>query len=278
MAGRQIDPAAILGAGARHALVALPRRPGVAPRLDRIGWMPGKREPIDRRFRDLTVSLILAGSGRCLFRGRNWAVRAPMLLLFRPGDQARYAPDPDWDEAYCVWSGGQSGLEERLGLAGREAITTLAAPRLAAAWFALLLQLAPSADLSGIAEQMDLAALGLSRAIAGSEALPLPLGPAARVRAATAEIARRLGERLDLVQVARRHGFSASQFRRACIAHLGLPPARWLAAQREAEATRLLAASDAPIAAIAAAVGFADRRHFTRWYRERCGQVPSRVR
>jgi AraC-like DNA-binding protein len=277
MTHRAIAPAALLGGALRCTLAAQARAPGPAPRLDRIGWMPGKTEAIDRRFRAVTVSLVLAGDGRIAVDGRRMPLRAPALLVLRPGQHAAYGPATAWDELFAVWSGPAAAVLPALGLDDGPALRPLAAPRLATAWAALLLQLAPAATAPGVAEQLDLAALGLVRAAIGADAAPAALAPAARVRAAAAELRRRLGERIDLDGVAARHGFSPSQVRRACRAHLGLPPAAWLAAEREATAERALAAGGT-VRAVAAAAGFPDRRAFTRWWSRRTGRPPSRSR
>jgi AraC-like DNA-binding protein len=276
MASRPLAPGAGLGGTARYALLAQDRRPADAPLLDRFGWMPGKTEAIDRRFRDLTLMLVLAGAGDCLWRGRRLRVEAPCLMVFRPGEHASYAPDAAWDEAYLVWRRPASPAE--LGLAARDGPQPLAAPRLCAAWFALLLHLGPAAAQPGVAAQCDLAALGVARAAIATDPVDAPVGPAARIAAAAAEAEAHLDREVDLADLARRHGFSASQLRRAWRSHLGDAPGAWIAARREARATSMLAGGDAPIAAVAAACGFADRRSFTRWLRSRSGLPPSRLR
>lgn len=276
MAARTLAISAGLGCAARYALLAHDRAAAGTPMLDRFGWMPHKTEAIDRRFRDLTLMLVLAGAGHCLWRGRRMRVTAPCLMVFRPGEHAAYAPDGAWDEAYLVWR--RPAPPADLGLAACDGPQPLAAPRLCAAWFGLLLRLGPALAQPGVAAQCDLAALGVARAATTTDPVATPVGPAARIAAAAAETEGRLDRDIDLRELARRHGFSPSQLRRAWRAHLGDAPGAWIAARREARATALLLRGEVPIAAVAEACGFSDRRSFTRWMRTRSGLPPSRLR
>jgi len=60
--------------------------------------------------------------------------------------------------------------------------------------------------------------------------------------------------------------------------HLGVSPARYLAQRRVREACRLLSLTDRSIEAVAEAVGFANRHHFSRVFRENTGIPPAQFR
>lgn len=277
MARRTVDLTLVPGDAARISWAGITRRSATDPPLDRCGWMPEKTERIDRIFRQSTLMVILSGRGSLTWCGRSVPLVGPCAVLLRPGEHAAYGPRGSWDEGFVVWGGGEAVLA-RLGLADLGGPLALPAPRLAARWIALLLELGRAPALPGAAEQADRAAAGLALGLRLRGPGRLPLGPAQRIAEAAAALRRNLASAPDLAGLARRSGFSAAQFRRAFAARLGLPPAAWLARERQLEAQRLLEEGDAPVRAVAAAVGFPDRRHFSRWFLRRCGRTPGQWR
>lgn len=82
----------------------------------------------------------------------------------------------------------------------------------------------------------------------------------------------------SLQQLAAACGLSTAHFSRSFRISTGLPPHRWLLALRVSEAKRLLTMTRAPLAAIAAACGFADQSHFTRTFTRMAGMAPGKWR
>ena len=99
-----------------------------------------------------------------------------------------------------------------------------------------------------------------------------------RISAAISRLEARheLRPRLDLV--AAEAGLSPAHLSRLFNRHLGVPPGRLARARRLEHAARLLVATDCPIAAIAAACGYADQATFTRAFSRRFGLPPGRLR
>ena len=71
---------------------------------------------------------------------------------------------------------------------------------------------------------------------------------------------------------------SCSYFARAFRASLGMTPHQWLIKRRLARAKTLMSRSDAPLAEIAAACGFADQSHLGRHFVKHFGITPARWR
>ncbi len=83
-----------------------------------------------------------------------------------------------------------------------------------------------------------------------------------------------LGNDLPLSVLASACGLSISQFSKAFRRTVGVPPHRWLVAQRIARAKSLLRDSPMPLADIAVESGFADQSHFTRVFTASNGLSP----
>lgn len=104
-----------------------------------------------------------------------------------------------------------------------------------------------------------------------------PLLPAKRLAAVFDHIETHFSEDLGLDELAAVACMSRFHFARAFKAATGEPPHRYLTGRRIREAKRLLA-TDLPLAAIAAALGFADQSHFSARFRDWVGLSPSAFR
>lgn len=102
--------------------------------------------------------------------------------------------------------------------------------------------------------------------------------PTAAVRAACDHLRQHLHQPLSNTQLARLVGMHPTAFVRAFTREMGLPPQAWHSARRLEVAADLLRNSDRNIDAIAAAVGCADRYHFSRLFRRHYGLPPARFR
>lgn len=87
-----------------------------------------------------------------------------------------------------------------------------------------------------------------------------------------------LAERWTVARLARIAGLSRAAFARRFAAEVGAPPLHHLAALRMRRAVELLAAGDAPLAALAAEVGYANEFALSRAFRRHLGEPPSTLR
>ncbi len=85
----------------------------------------------------------------------------------------------------------------------------------------------------------------------------------------------RMGEHVPLALLAAEAGLSPFHFARAFRVSTGMPPHRWLVAQRMARAQQLLGTGALSIGDVAAAVGYADPGHFAKLFRRETGMAPA---
>lgn len=105
-----------------------------------------------------------------------------------------------------------------------------------------------------------------------------PAAVAAPIARAQSFVAAHLGEQLGVDRLARVAGLSRAHFVRRFSAELGQSPAEFVQAARMERATRLLIATDQPVAAIASATGFANGNYFAKAFRRLNGMSPSEYR
>ena len=99
-----------------------------------------------------------------------------------------------------------------------------------------------------------------------------------RIRAVAKAVTEDLTRAWSVAELAGLAGLSASRFAHRFRAEFGEPPRRWIERQRIERARQLLIGTAAPIADIAAQVGFSDPFHFTNRFRAVIGKSPSRLR
>jgi AraC-like DNA-binding protein len=99
--------------------------------------------------------------------------------------------------------------------------------------------------------------------------------------AVAARVMARLGDQVvappSLAEIATGLGLSRYQLVRAFRTEVGMPPYAWLAQHRVARARGLLERGGRP-SEVAAAVGFADQAHLTRWFQRVLGVTPGAFR
>jgi AraC-like DNA-binding protein len=100
-------------------------------------------------------------------------------------------------------------------------------------------------------------------------------GPTACIRRARQMIDADPAAPLTLMELAREAGLSRYQLIRAFARELGLPPHAYILQRRIALAQRLIRAG-VELAEVAAAAGFCDQSHLTRWFVRQFGVTPRR--
>lgn len=84
--------------------------------------------------------------------------------------------------------------------------------------------------------------------------------------------------KLNLHALATLVGLSKGHFSRAFRQREGLPPMSYIAVRRVERAKAMMTSSHDPLTEIAAACGFGDQPHLTRWFRRIVGMTPGQYR
>jgi AraC-like DNA-binding protein len=95
-----------------------------------------------------------------------------------------------------------------------------------------------------------------------------------QLRRAKGMLSQDLANQSPLADVARACRLSVSHFSRAFKISTGVPPHRWLTAERVELAKKLLASTGTPLVDVACICGFADQSHFSRVFVQHTGSTP----
>lgn len=232
-------------------------------------------------FPTCNFSFIFRGRGEYRRLGRVWRVEAPCVITQWPGEHLEYgplgAPEGTWDELYLIYVAETKARFEAARLIDPE--RPLWPMRDAAAVRALaeeLRKLSHAAEPESVVDRVDRVC---ERMILESWLGPVrrdaPEGDAATVQAIAAELRARLAEpELSPEELAARHGWSPSTFRRRWAEVMRESPGRTLQGLRIQAACRLLVETNLPIHEIATAVGFADEYYFSRRFHLEQGMPP----
>jgi AraC-like DNA-binding protein len=260
-----------LGSFRRH-------HPGPPP-LGSLGWAPNKRGRIQHAFNNLNFSFVMAGSGDYVIRGRRIPVEAPMVITQWPDEPMDYGASETWDELYLIYPKESEADFRRSGLFDRARpcwrMGEAARVRGLLDELASLVRDDPARDIDRIdrlAEQAVLESV-LATTVDGDGT-----GPEAAVEDLRRRTEADPGHPPDVDAVARRHGLSGTHLRRLWQRRIGVPPARFAMQLRLRRAARLLVDGEAPVAEIAARVGFDDPLHFSRRFSALFGVPPTEHR
>ena len=253
-----------------------PRRFPGPPPIARMGFYRRKRIRLQQTFRTWNFSLILAGSGHYTRDGERYAVQGPCVLTQWPGAVLDYGPDAEgWTELYVIYAPETGDQVRRAGLwPGGRGWWSLADPGRFFHAVEVVLSLARSSEPVTEVDRLDRA---MESAVieARLAAIPAPRsGAEAAVAAIRAEIEADWRREHHFSSMAAARGLSDTHFRRLWQDMVGVPPRRHLVQIRLRQASRLLVQTTQSVAAIAAAVGYADPLHFSRSFRAEMGHSP----
>lgn len=241
---------ACLGVGVQHG-----RLPVVGPRtLDR--WV--------------TV-LVTSGRGwSAAPDGTRRPVAAPAVLWLRPGVPHHYGPGGDgWSEYFVDFTGPAVAAYAELGLVPEADVVPLTSAEPARAVAA---RIAAACRRGGPLAGVE-AAAAVHELLVELRRHRADLDPAG---APVLEVLRRAAFLpLPVAEHARRAGLTVAGLRRAVRAAGAVGPREYLLEVRLAEAKRLLAAGEIPVAVVARRVGYADPAYFSRLFARRVGVAPS---
>jgi AraC-like DNA-binding protein len=221
----------------------------------------------------------IAGRGELHYEGARHALLPgdTMVLRFPHANRYWLAPGGSWEYFWI----GVHGIEAlRIIRAVIDAGGPVLRPaerevdRLAGA----CLSLTASAITGGAASAAAYAAVMAIHDAAFENAVPRAGQVSGPIHRALVHVENHLGERLDVAHLARTARLSRAHFVRKFTAELGKAPSDYVFGERMRLAERLLIATDAPIADIAAATGFADANYFAKAFRRSAALSPTAFR
>lgn len=98
------------------------------------------------------------------------------------------------------------------------------------------------------------------------------------IRSVAGRIDEAFDEELNIEELAKEFGISQYHLIRSFKRIMGLPPYKYLTGRRIAEAKRMLALTDIPVAEVAIRCGFSDPAGFISLFRKKTGQTPLKYR
>ena len=257
----------------RH-LAGMPRRLNAAPQLNSIGFIPEKRDIVDRVFSSWNFSFILRGTGFYELRGERHAVRAPAVLTQWPEEPMHYGPDESWREIFFIYPEESGETLKRLGLIRQERpFWRIENPRRLLELAEELEELAADPNLESNTDRLDCCAVRMVLESLLEEKKEIPGRLESEIRDLAARIRRNPAPTPDWEEEAEKLGVSLTTFRRFFLAYLGVPAATCLQNARIALARRMLIETNQSIATIAKKCGFSDPFYFSRRFRLENGET-----
>jgi AraC-like DNA-binding protein len=247
-----------------------------------IGNMPDKRHLVTREFSTYNFSFVLRGMGFYEWRGTRYPVHGPTVLRQWPAEPMHYGPQGTWHELYLAYPPTAFDTLARRGYIGTDRPLwsigdTRGVQRHLDELPSLLSNPNPAA-LAGQIDRIDRCCEQLIlESLIGAAAAPKQ-GSADRVASVRRWVETHWRDDHDFGELARRQGLSPTHFRRLWQLNVGVPPHRFLIEERLRHACRALVQSDAPIAEVARAHGFADPLYFARRFRAFTGESASTYR
>lgn len=244
-----------------------------------IGYIPLKKDRVDRAFSTFNFSFILSGEGNYMLGGRRWPVLAPCVITQWPGKPVVYGPSGTWEELYVIYEAAHLNALTERGFADpsrpvwyledgsslRDALGELAMMR-------------GEIQSFGVVDRIDCLAERMALDSLIGETKPRAGNRERTIQRIVARVEKDFQSDQDLDLLAREAGLSLSTFRRLWNTMVGLPPHQFILKRRLQEAARLLVETTMSVGEIAVAVGFGDRLYFSRKFRQVTGFTASEYR
>lgn len=257
----------------RHTL-PLERHFPQACRLNSFGAYGTKKNVIDHSFSSLNFSLILSGDGFYYYRGKEYKVQAPCLMMQYPGVHQIYGPHTSWEEYYFIFPAETERIMEERNFAHRDMPIrdirkTAKLLKLIEEIYKLCQQQKPSGDeIDLMAQQILLEALSSCKREEQES----------KIHQLRNYIEMNFRRPINFAQVAKDFSFSPSTMHREW-KKLNLPsPQNYQNKLRMEQACRLLAEENLHIQDIAYRLGFDDPLYFSRNFKKFTHLSPRKYR
>jgi len=239
----------------------------VSIRISNAGYLPRKTNWIRQRFDTCNISFILKGGGQLIVDDRVLPVKAPCVMLQRPGVDYEYGPEQQgwWEELFIICPPEHTKLMTRWGIsASRIPLWPILNSRKVRTCVDEMLDCMRKDHDVATADRMDRICerMILESRLGALQKVTDPMDEKIeRIRDRAVE---HLGLRVDFKELARKEGISPISFRRHWARRFGTPPAKYLMEHRMQEACRLLVETTLTIGEIADQLAFEDALYFSR--------------
>lgn len=252
-----------------YHLARITRRFTASAPVAHIGYVREKRSRVDWAFESFNYSFVLRGSGTYRHNGQYLSVQAPCVLTQSPGMLMDYGPDDAWEELYLIYEAVDVLWLQSHGLIPPHPMWPIQDPGRLQTHLNDLLRILSLPYLDPNVDRVDaLCQMLVLESLLGERDAGLE---ARTVRQIETYVNTHLYVDIDFAALAKEHDLHPAAFRRRWMREVGVPPARYLMAQRIKEACRLLAETDTPVGEIAGFLRFDDPLYFSRKFRSVTG-------
>ncbi|MDC7241595.1 MAG: AraC family transcriptional regulator [Spirochaetales bacterium] len=253
----------------------LPRRFPAGQEIQSVGYYPGKKEWIRRRFDTMNFSLILSGRGFYEDKGRLTPIQAPAVITQSPGQRVNYGPDSQWEELFLIYPPGSEEYFRRRQILGSP-LWKIHRPGEVLQGIQDMVSFLRSSSGTGV-EYADILDLNLEKLLMVSSREP-PSPRETELQVFVQQLLEKMemncSADYDFHRLAEERGFSPSSFRRCWEEIYTTPPGQSLIQIRIRKASRLLAETDLSVKRIALDLGYEDPLYFSRLFRKKQNESP----
>ena len=255
----------------------VPRRFYSSMAVNTIGFVPRKKERVIRSFDSINFSFIIEGSGTYIYRGQEYKVNAPCVIIQWPGEAMNYGPDKSWDEVFLIYPEATVKVfQERNFIRQDHPIWHISNPDKI---LKLLTELKTALTAKSLnPDRIDYICEGMIMESLLSQSSPPETVEEEKIRVIKSYLRNNFASKHDYARLARQHGMSLSTFRRHWLKHIGVPPAKYQSNLLIQEACRLLIEKNESIKEIAAMLNFDDPLYFSKKFHKETGITPSQYR
>ncbi|QBG46885.1 helix-turn-helix domain-containing protein [Verrucomicrobia bacterium S94] len=255
--------------------------------LTNVGYCPQKTGRLVASFLTCNFSFILSGGGSYRNRSGEWTVKAPCVLMQWPGEEFSYGPGSsatdqpaaNWEEFYLMYDATCIPRLKALGFYRTDnPVWRMNHASTVRHGIGELYTLCEKDSGYGLADRADRIGESLILESLLNEPVRERNNSEKAFLALLNELESRLPEPVDFMQLARRHGFSQSTFRRQWKKQIAVSPARYVMEHRLQHAGRLLTDTALSISEIAGRIHFEDPLYFSRRFRAFSGLSPTEFR
>jgi AraC-like DNA-binding protein len=248
-------------------------------RIETVGYLPRKQDPVDARFGFEGLGIVLKGQGRFrVANGPDREIRAPSVFFIWPGPRFQYGPDPGtmWEERCLCFSGRRVQDWLRWGWLDHPdtPMPLVQTEALVQHHRSIAMAFRPGAK-----QALDEAKIEIERMVLLLHRMTKESDPG------DDKVIRLIGEwsespplRVNLHATAAKLGISYSGFRAKFLQQAGVGPYQFLLRMRIDGAARRLLAGNLPVKAVAIDAGFEHTESFCRAFQRIKGVSPGKFR